>query len=60
MKKIVWVFLAAALCATLTAAAAAGAATGQGGAYRNFKVAIYIAVALMWLIPDKRFESLID
>ena len=23
-------------------------------------VAIYIAVALMWLIPDKRFESLID
>jgi uncharacterized membrane protein len=23
-------------------------------------VAIYIAVALMWLMPDKRFESLID
>jgi uncharacterized membrane protein len=23
-------------------------------------VAIYIAVALMWLVPDKRFESLID
>ena len=23
-------------------------------------VAIYIGVALMWLIPDKRFESLID
>jgi uncharacterized membrane protein len=23
-------------------------------------VAIYIAVALMWLIPDRRFESLID
>jgi uncharacterized membrane protein len=23
-------------------------------------VAIYIAVALMWLIPDKRFEALID
>jgi len=23
-------------------------------------VAIYIAVALMWLIPDKRFENLID
>jgi len=23
-------------------------------------VVIYIAVALMWLVPDKRFESLID
>jgi uncharacterized membrane protein len=23
-------------------------------------VAIYIAVALMWLMPDKHFESLID
>jgi uncharacterized membrane protein len=23
-------------------------------------VAIYIAVALMWLVPDKRFEALID
>ena len=23
-------------------------------------VAIYIAVALMWLVPDKRFESMID
>ena len=23
-------------------------------------VAIYIAVALMWLVPDKRFESFID
>jgi uncharacterized membrane protein len=23
-------------------------------------VAIYVAVALMWLVPDKRFESLID
>jgi hypothetical protein len=23
-------------------------------------VAIYIAVAAMWLIPDKRFEALID
>ena len=23
-------------------------------------VAVYIAVALMWLVPDKRFESLID
>jgi uncharacterized membrane protein len=23
-------------------------------------VAIYIAVALMWLVPDKRFEELID
>ena len=23
-------------------------------------VAIYIAVACMWLVPDKRFESLID
>jgi len=23
-------------------------------------VAIYIAVACMWLIPDKRFEGLID
>jgi uncharacterized membrane protein len=23
-------------------------------------VAIYIAVALMWLVPDRRFESLID
>jgi uncharacterized membrane protein len=23
-------------------------------------VAIYVAVALMWLVPDKRFEALID
>ena len=23
-------------------------------------VAIYVAVALMWLVPDKRFESLVD
>jgi uncharacterized membrane protein len=23
-------------------------------------IAIYIAVALMWLVPDKRFESLVD
>ena len=23
-------------------------------------VAIYVAVALMWLVPDKRFEQLID
>ena len=23
-------------------------------------VAIYLAVALMWLVPDKRFEQLVD
>ena len=23
-------------------------------------IAIYVAVALMWLVPDKRFEALID
>jgi hypothetical protein len=23
-------------------------------------VAIYVAVALMWLVPDKRFEKFVD
>ena len=28
--------------------------------FAQVAVAIYVAVALMWLIPDKRFEALID
>jgi uncharacterized membrane protein len=35
-------------------------AIGSAFLWPYLAVAIYIAVAFMWLIPDKRFESLVD
>jgi hypothetical protein len=35
-------------------------AIGSAFLWPYVAVAIYIAVACMWLVPDKRFESLID
>ena len=35
-------------------------AIGSAFLWPYVAVAIYIAVALMWLVPDKRFERLVD